>query len=125
RPLNEVIGESFAPFDHQKVVVRPFTEETARDTSFEQELGQLLLDAIIETHAWAAARPKFESQLAVQKLEQKISDVIEVEKTQGTSFSTPLDSLSLWPALLFEQTRQSLHEFVTRMKTALAALTGL
>ncbi|GAW06846.1 hypothetical protein LENED_008798 [Lentinula edodes] len=100
RPLTEVISEKFTPFDHNRLVVGPFTEETARDASFEQELGALLLDAMLETHAWAAARPKFESQLAVQKLENKISEVIEVENRQ-------------------EQTRQNLNEFVTHMKTAL------
>ncbi|KIK68568.1 hypothetical protein GYMLUDRAFT_114669, partial [Collybiopsis luxurians FD-317 M1] len=120
RPLADIISETFPSFDHQRLVVGPFTEETARDAKFEQ--GTMLLDVILETHAWASARPKFESQLAVQKLENKISDVIEVEKTQGMSESS---SSSFWPALLFEQTRQSLNEFVTRMRTALAALTGL
>lgn len=57
---------------------------------------------MLETHAWAAARPKFESQLAVQKLENKISEVIEVENRQGMSQSSSrtLYSLSFWPALL-------------------------
>ncbi|KAJ3874496.1 hypothetical protein F5051DRAFT_335632 [Lentinula edodes] len=118
RPLTEVISEKFTPFDHNRLVVGPFTEETARDASFEQAL---LLDAMLETHAWAAARPKFESQLAVQKLENKISEVIEVENRQGMSQSSSrtLYSLSFWPALLLEQTRQNLNEFVTHMKTAL------
>ncbi|KAJ3815185.1 hypothetical protein F5876DRAFT_3535, partial [Lentinula aff. lateritia] len=118
RPLTEVISEKFTPFDHNRVVVGPFTEETARDASFEQAL---LLDAMLETHAWAAARPKFESQLAVQKLENKISEVIEVENRQGMSQSSSrtLHSLSFWPALLLEQTRQNLNEFVTHMKSAL------
>ncbi|KAJ3746769.1 hypothetical protein DFH05DRAFT_1376262, partial [Lentinula detonsa] len=102
RPLTEVIKEKFAPFDHNRLVVGPFTEETSRDANFEQELGTLLLDAILETHAWAAARPKNESHLTVQRLENKISDVMEVEK----------------------RTRQDLNEFVIRMKSALAALTG-
>ncbi|KAJ3797128.1 hypothetical protein GGU11DRAFT_816671 [Lentinula aff. detonsa] len=126
RPLTEVISEKFAPFDHNRLVVGPFTEETTRDANFEQELGTLLLDAILETHAWAAARPKFESHLTVQRLENKISDVMEVESTQGMSQSSSnaLHSLSSWPALLFERTRQDLNEFVIRMKSALAALTG-
>ncbi|KAK7462978.1 hypothetical protein VKT23_007559 [Stygiomarasmius scandens] len=83
RSINEIAGEAFPPFDHQGLIVGPFTEETSRDASFEQELGILLLDAILETHAWAASRPKYESQMTVQKLEQKIGDVIEVEKEQG------------------------------------------
>ncbi|KAJ3773539.1 hypothetical protein FB446DRAFT_618945, partial [Lentinula raphanica] len=126
RPLAEVISEKFAPFDHNRLVVGPFTEETNRDANFEQELGTLLLDIMLETHAWATARPRFESQLAMQKLENKISDVMEVESTQGMSLSSSnvFHSLSLWFALLFEQTRRDLSEFVTRMKSALAALTG-
>ncbi|KAJ4488677.1 hypothetical protein C8R41DRAFT_742671, partial [Lentinula lateritia] len=115
RPLTEVISEKFTPFDHNRLVVGPFTEETARDASFEQAL---LLDAMLETHAWAAARPKFESQLAVQKLENKISEVIEVENRQGMSQSS---SRTLYSPLTLsiEQTRQNLNEFVTHMKTAL------
>ncbi|KAE9407965.1 hypothetical protein BT96DRAFT_914307 [Gymnopus androsaceus JB14] len=99
RPLTEIIGEKFAPFDHQRLVVGPFTEETARDSTFEEELGPYSSMRSIETHA-------YESQLAVQKLENKISDVIEVEKAQ-------------------EQTRQRLNDFVVHMQTAIAALTGL
>ncbi|KAJ3975681.1 hypothetical protein EV361DRAFT_887542 [Lentinula raphanica] len=103
RPLAEVISEKFAPFDHNRLVVGPFTEETNRDANFEQELGTLLLDIMLETHAWAAARPRFESQLAMQRLENRISDVMEVESTQGMSLSSSnvFHSLSLWFALLF------------------------
>ncbi|KAG7095383.1 hypothetical protein E1B28_006140 [Marasmius oreades] len=106
RPLTEVISEPFMPFDHQAAVVDPFTREMARDANFEQELGTMLLDLILETHAWSSARPKYESQMAIQKLEQKVTDVVEIEKEQ-------------------EKTRNNLNEFVTRMRTALAALTGL
>ncbi|THU87568.1 hypothetical protein K435DRAFT_867180 [Dendrothele bispora CBS 962.96] len=35
RSLHEVIGETFPPFDHQGLIVGPFTEETARDATFE------------------------------------------------------------------------------------------
>ncbi|KAF5371688.1 hypothetical protein D9758_003391 [Tetrapyrgos nigripes] len=90
--LMTVIGQSFPAFDHQGLIVGPFTEETSRDTTFEQELGAMLLDVLLETHAWAAARPKYESQITVQKLEQKIGDVIELEKDQGMS-PTPRPTL--------------------------------
>ncbi|KAF9010174.1 hypothetical protein BDQ17DRAFT_1347688 [Cyathus striatus] len=49
----------------------------------------MLLDLILETHAWSAARPKHESQAAVQRFEAKISAVIDVENEQGT-FASPL-----------------------------------
>lgn len=124
-------------------------------------LSAMLLDSIIETHAWAAARPKHESQTAAQKYEQKISEVMNVEREQGT-FTTPPTSSSLsvvfvgrprsnsallatpscnssvffdhlrpWyspPCLSIpnaEKTRERLNHFVTQMKTALAALTGI
>lgn len=47
------------------------------------DLSAMLLDLIIETHAWASARPKHESTLAAHKIEQKIVSVIEAEKQQG------------------------------------------
>ncbi|KAF8916459.1 hypothetical protein CPB85DRAFT_1289784 [Mucidula mucida] len=106
RPLSDIIGQPFTPFDHQTAVVRPFADESARDAAFAQELSAMLLDVMLETHAWAAARPKHESQTAVQKYEKKISEVMEVEKEQ-------------------EQTRERLNNFVCSMKNALAALTGL
>ncbi len=57
----------------------------------------MLLDVVLETHAWASARPKYESQVAVQKFEKKISQVMEVEKEQGAS---PF-SLSSLPSVVF------------------------
>ncbi|KAK0237980.1 hypothetical protein EDD85DRAFT_952154 [Armillaria nabsnona] len=121
RPLTEIIGQTFPSFDHHSIVVKPFEEESARDAAFSQELSAMLLDVVLETHAWASARPKHESQVAVQKFEKKISQVMEVEKEQGAS---PF-SLSSLPSVIFEQTGERLNEFVCRMKTALAALTGL
>lgn len=57
----------------------------------------MLLDVILETHAWAAARPKHESHAAVQKFEKKISEVMEVEKEQGMS---PPRTVSFSPSSL-------------------------
>ncbi|KAF9027734.1 hypothetical protein BDZ89DRAFT_793126 [Hymenopellis radicata] len=125
RPLSDIIGQPFTPFDHQTAVVRPFADESARDAAFAQELSAMLLDVMLETHAWAAARPKHESQVAVQKFEKKISEVMEVEKEQGMLAPSPLFSLSSIPSLIFEQTRERLNDFVCSMKNALAALTGL
>ncbi|KAK1225094.1 hypothetical protein PQX77_011963 [Marasmius sp. AFHP31] len=146
KPVGELIGEPFPSFDHQATVVDPFTQEMGRDATFEQELGTMLLDLILETHAWSSARPRHESQMAVQKLEQKITDVLEVEKEQGmfessimassadgrrpkllrsrSSLSECLSSKSSRSIMstLIEKTRNNLNEFVNRMKTALAAL---
>ncbi|KAF5371691.1 hypothetical protein D9758_003395 [Tetrapyrgos nigripes] len=109
--LVEVIGQTFPPFDHQRLIVGPFTEETSRDTRFEEELGAMLLDVLLETHAWAAARPKYGSQITVQKLEQKIGDVIEVEKDQGMS-----------PTLRPTLVSRSCSSFILVMSQSLPAL---
>lgn len=101
-PLTDLIAQSFAPFDHQSAIVGPFSEEANRDIAFEKELSAMLLDVVLEMHAWAS-RPKHETHIAIAKFEDRISDVMEKEKEQET-------------------TRERLNEFVTRMKTALAVL---
>ncbi|KAJ7492887.1 hypothetical protein FB451DRAFT_1219980 [Mycena latifolia] len=105
RPLVELIGSPFPPFDCETAVVLPFQDETARDEAFQKELNEMLLDAALETHAWASARPFHETDLATRKFEKQIMSVQEQEREQ-------------------EKTRQRLNEFVTRVKSALAALTG-
>jgi len=45
----------------------------------------MLLDIIIEVQAWASARPKHESDVALQKLEKTISELTEIEIEQGMS----------------------------------------
>lgn len=104
RALSEVVEGAFPSFDHQAAIVGPFEEETNRDQTFEQEIGQLILDLVLETHAWAAARPKHESQFAVGKFEKKIADIMEIEKEQ-------------------DRTRARLLEFMRQMKNAVDALT--
>ena len=49
------------------------------------ELSNMLLDAIMETHAWASARPKHEAMMESQKLEEQISHIISTESEQGMS----------------------------------------
>lgn len=102
----------------------------------------MLLDVILETHAWAANRPKNETNVAMLKFEERISDIMEKEKEQGmsrlTNFVSVLCSIAGMQCFILssfftcmhmqltlfslETTRQRLNEFVTRMKTALAAL---
>ncbi|KAJ6574837.1 hypothetical protein B0H19DRAFT_1125969 [Mycena capillaripes] len=106
RPLVDVIGAQFPAFDCESAVIFPFQDETARDETFQKELNEMLLDAALETHAWASARPFHETEMATRKYEQQIMAVQGQENEQ-------------------EKTRQKLNEFVTRMRSALAALTGL
>ncbi|KDR80103.1 hypothetical protein GALMADRAFT_61822 [Galerina marginata CBS 339.88] len=124
RPLADIISDQFPPFDAQTLVCQPFENEAVRDAKFEEELGGMLLKAILETHAWAAARPKHEAALETQKLEDQISQIMATEREQGMCSPAPSTSSSFFRLRIVEQTRERLGEFVRRMKTALAALTG-
>ncbi|KAI0819412.1 hypothetical protein BC628DRAFT_1332985 [Trametes gibbosa] len=124
RPLSEVISETFPPFDHRSKVVGPFDDETRRDAEFIEKLNVMLLELILEFHAWAAARPMCESDKNADTLEKEVRSLRDAEKEQGRSHPSP--SSTATPASGFvEQTRQRLNEFITRIKLALAALTGL
>ncbi|KAJ7783490.1 hypothetical protein DFH07DRAFT_787965 [Mycena maculata] len=125
RPLVELIGSQFPAFDCESAVVFPFQDETARDDAFQKELNEMLLDAALETHAWASARPFHETEMATRKFERQIMAVQEQENEQGMLTTRPLPSFFFLVLLFFEKTRQRLNEFVTRMKSALAALTGM
>ncbi|KAH9947501.1 hypothetical protein B0H21DRAFT_778458 [Amylocystis lapponica] len=106
RAIAEVISETFPSFDHRSAVVEPFDNESKRDAEFLEKFNDMLLDLMLEFHAWSTARPTRESDRTAEELEKEINSVIEQEKEQ-------------------EKTRQRLNDFVTRIKLALAALTGL
>ncbi|KAG6919813.1 hypothetical protein DXG01_000315 [Tephrocybe rancida] len=103
RPLADIIGETFPPFDHHANIVSPFNNELSRDSAFEKELSSMLLDAILEMHAWASARPKHESSVAAQNIEKKIVSVMETEKEQGMYLSRPRLSSSLYTGIVGRQ----------------------
>ncbi|KAJ7102193.1 hypothetical protein B0H15DRAFT_813560 [Mycena belliarum] len=88
RPLVELIGAPFPPFDCETAVVLPFQDEAAKDEAFKKELNEMILDAALETHAWASARPFHETDLATRKFEQQIMSVQEQERDQGTYLTT-------------------------------------
>ena len=58
------------------------------------EIISLLLDALIETHAWATARPKHEDIVTAERFEQKISGIMDMEKEQGMLLPLPSSSSS-------------------------------
>ncbi|KAM6494687.1 hypothetical protein JOM56_009310 [Amanita muscaria] len=105
RSLAEIIGIPFPEFDHKNEVIDPFSEDENRDQAFKEELTEMLLDALIETHAWSTARLKHESLAAAEKFEAGISNIMEIQQDQGT-----LTSL--------------LNEFIGRIRNAIAALTN-
>nr|GAT49782.1 predicted protein [Mycena chlorophos] len=102
RPVTEIIENEFRAFDCDSIIV-PFQAETARDATFQQEMNELILEATLEMHAWASARPFLETDAATSKYEQQVLELQQQENEQ-------------------EKTRQRLQEFVTRMRTALALL---
>ena len=112
------------------------------------ELNTMLLELIIEFHAWASVRPTHESEKMADVLEKEIKALRHAEAEQGTSPAfapaSPSRPSSPGPFSVFgrrafgcavymrlterfgsEKTRQRLHEFITRIRLALAALTGL
>ncbi|EPS97925.1 hypothetical protein FOMPIDRAFT_1127585 [Fomitopsis schrenkii] len=121
RVITEVISASYTPFDHRSAVVEPFGNESKRDVEFLEKLNVMLLELMLEFHAWSTARPAQESDSTADALEKEVKIVMELEKEQGTS--------SLIGRLVFptycQKTRQRLNDFVTRIKLALAALTDL
>ena len=60
------------------------------------ELSSMLLDVIIETQAWASARPKHEAAMESQKLEEQISHILATEREQGMSSPAPSSSSSFF-----------------------------
>ncbi|KAJ7169613.1 hypothetical protein C8R46DRAFT_1089365 [Mycena filopes] len=121
RPLVELIGAQFPAFDCNSAVVLPVQDETARDEAFQKALNEMLLDAALETHAWASARPFHETEMATEKYEKQLLKVQQQEHEQGMLTARPPPSFL---SRFSEQTRQRLNEFVARMRSALAALTG-
>ena len=100
--VSDVISDTFTIFDHHGAITVPFETETDRDAEFEKreymhllrdhvclnllsELGNMLIELILEFHAWAAARPSHESVNTAEALEKGINAIIQAEKEQGRS----------------------------------------
>ncbi|KAI0738996.1 hypothetical protein C8Q80DRAFT_1079236, partial [Daedaleopsis nitida] len=119
RPMSDVLSETFPSFDHQAKVAAPFDNEAKRDAEFLRKLNAMLLDLIVDFHAWSAARPGHVSDRTADTLENEVKVLMETEKEQGRCSPSPSSSSSR------SLTRQRLNDFITRIKLALAALTGL
>ncbi|KZT25719.1 hypothetical protein NEOLEDRAFT_1092207 [Neolentinus lepideus HHB14362 ss-1] len=127
RTVLEVVEERFPPFDHRSAVVDPFEEENRRDAQFREKLNEMLLNLMIEVHAWSTARPASETNQNIESLEKEINNIMTIENEQGMSPSPSLTFIGrpTFRSLALQQTRQRLGEFVNRIKIALAALTGI
>ena len=122
KTISAILSESLPPFDHGAQVVTPFEDETKRDAEFlesgymrslrriyeltrhshtlrwSSELNTMLLELIIEFHAWSAARPAYEGEKMADVLEQEVKMLRDAEKEQGTSAPSPSlsPSASVW-----------------------------
>jgi hypothetical protein len=45
----------------------------------------MLLDFLLEAHAWASARPKHDTQVSADRLKAQVQEVMDTEKEQGMS----------------------------------------
>ncbi|KAI0763096.1 hypothetical protein BD413DRAFT_606783 [Trametes elegans] len=125
RAVSGVLSESFAPFDRRAKLAIPFDEESKRDAEFAEKLNAMLLELVLEFHAWSAARPVYQSNRVADKLEEDMKSMKKTEEEQGRSTFPFAQSTTAPSRSLVENTRQRLNEFITRIKLALAALTGL
>lgn len=101
--VSEIISQKFSAFDHQGTIIEPFENESKRDVEFQEsecmrscmhaiaclhsfeELSNMLIELMLEFHAWSIARPVHESEATAEALEKEIHDIIETETEQGRS----------------------------------------
>lgn len=103
--LRQCLGRIYASLYRTRATKLMDPTYTLSDAFFcTVELSTMLLDVILETHAWSVARPKHESQIAVLRLEKRISDVMATEKEQGMSSSNTLPFLSFLPSIIGRDT---------------------
>ncbi|THG93384.1 hypothetical protein EW026_g7837 [Hermanssonia centrifuga] len=91
RAISEVISETSPKFDHRGNIVEPFDNEAKRDLEFQEKLSTMLIELMLEFHAWSISRPSQETDRTADILEKEINALIETEKEQGMSstFQTP------------------------------------
>ncbi|TFK49062.1 hypothetical protein OE88DRAFT_1663431 [Heliocybe sulcata] len=85
RTISEIVEERFPPFDHRSAIVDPFEEEAKRDAQFREKLNKMLLNLMIEVHAWSTARPVSETNQNLETLEKEINTIMALENEQGMS----------------------------------------
>ncbi|CCM03276.1 uncharacterized protein FIBRA_05404 [Fibroporia radiculosa] len=93
RSVSEIIAETFPAFDHRTAIVEPFDEESKRDAEFLQKVNTMLLEVMLEFHAWSTSRPTYESDRTADALEKEVKAVMELEREQGMSLQLPPMSL--------------------------------
>ncbi|KLO13352.1 hypothetical protein SCHPADRAFT_828187 [Schizopora paradoxa] len=123
-PLEDTLANPFAPFLQEEVLVTPYRSELNKDAEFQEQLNSMLLSFVLKFHSWSTSRPAVETAAAGSKLSDDAQNIIAIEKEQGMSQFRPSFFGMPLPRDSFES-RQRLLEFISRMKDALAVLTGL
>jgi hypothetical protein len=52
-------------------------------------LGEKTLELVLKYHAWASARPTFETARKAGSLEKDVNEILELEQRQGRSSNAP------------------------------------
>ena len=118
RPLAEIISEKFLPFDSATYILEPLQAVVEKDATVDEGVQAhiftlcplvskhtdiplliiayttMLLDVILQTHAWATAPSKCKYDLECKKLEDQNSRILNTEQEQGMCSPTPLSSTS-------------------------------
>ncbi|KIP12142.1 hypothetical protein PHLGIDRAFT_98508 [Phlebiopsis gigantea 11061_1 CR5-6] len=103
---SDFLTTQFPAFDWHQSIANPFEKESNRDEEFQKELSDILLELMLEFHAWSSSRPIHERDITAMAFEKEMEIILETENEQ-------------------EKARRRLNEFVDRIKMALVALTGL
>ncbi|KAF8586600.1 hypothetical protein K439DRAFT_1408508 [Ramaria rubella] len=100
------------PFDPLNVgsITSAYDTESAKLPEFEAGMSKMLLSAMLEVRAWATARPIAEQDATGDALTIRLKEVQKTHDEQGRF-------------CFFEQTRLRLLNFISSIKSALAALT--
>ncbi|KAJ3556392.1 hypothetical protein NM688_g2054 [Phlebia brevispora] len=92
RSLSDVVSGTFSTFNHRGLIIEPFDNEAKRDAVFQEKLSEMIIDLMLEFHAWSTSRPTYESDSTADKLEKEINAIMETEKEQGRSSAPPAHS---------------------------------
>ncbi|TDL22873.1 hypothetical protein BD410DRAFT_788244 [Rickenella mellea] len=102
--VEESLATPFLAFSSDEIL-GPGDDEEQKDIEFQNQLHQMLLQLVLEFHAWSTSRPAHETAI---KGEAILSETKMLRALEGEQ----------------ESTRLRLIEFISRVKSALAALTS-
>ena len=100
--IDKELANPFPEFAHQEILATPYEAELKRDEEFQarkcvartalflticatyrSEMQQMLLDLILEVHAWSTSKPENESAAAGDALFEEAQNILRREQEQG------------------------------------------